>query len=244
VADDGILGSPLLPARRYRIRKGRGALALRAFDLRDAGRPTAAIARELEIPRSTVRTWFGSVAGVAQLEEAIGLKPIQWGFESLHQHQRLAYSYLLGMYLGDGHIAHMHHTFRLRIFLNRRQHEVIARVKQAILTLLPENRVGEVHRRASAVTEVGCYSSLWPTIFPQHGPGRKHDRSIRLAPWQAMIVRKHPSEFLRGCWSRTGVGIGGSSTVVTIQPIPSATARATSSPWSNGHVSWSVWAVA
>jgi hypothetical protein len=204
VANGGVPGSPLSTGRRHRIRKGRAALALKAFELRDAGRPTAAIARELSVPRSTVRSWFGSVAGVAQWAEAIGLKPIQWGFESPHQHQRQAYSYLLGMYLGDGHIARMPRTFRLRIFLNRRQHDVIARVKQAILTLLPENRVGEIQRRASAVTEVVCYSTLWPTMIPQHGPGRKHHRSIRLTPWQEAIVRKHPSEFLRGCLESDG----------------------------------------
>jgi hypothetical protein len=204
VADCEIVRSIVAPVRGRRVRKGREAVAQQALRLRDARRSTAAIARELAIPRSTVRGWFDSVAGVAQRQEAIGLKPIQWGFESPHQHQGRAYSYLLGMYLGDGHISEMPGTFRLRIFLNRRQYEVIARVKQPILTLLPEHRVGEVHRHASAVTEVGCYSRLWPAIFPQHGPGRKHNRAIKLAPWQATIVRKHPSEFLRGCLESDG----------------------------------------
>jgi hypothetical protein len=108
------------------------------------------------------------------------------------------------MYLGDGHISEMARTFRLRIFLNRRQNEVIARVKQAILALLPENRVGEIQRRSSAVTEIVCYSTLWPTMIPQHGPGRKHHRRIRLTSWQETIVRKHPSEFLRGCLESDG----------------------------------------
>jgi hypothetical protein len=204
VADGEIAASSLSTVRAYRIRKGRETLARQAFRLRNAERPTAAIARELGIPRSTLRGWFGSVAGVAQRKEAIGLKPIQWGFESPHQHQRRAYAYLLGMYLGDGHISEMPRTFRLRIFLNRRQHEVIARVKQAILTLLPENRVSEIQRRVSEVTELVCYSSSWPTMIPQHGPGRKHHRSIRLESWQEAIVRKHPSEFLRGCLESDG----------------------------------------
>jgi hypothetical protein len=108
------------------------------------------------------------------------------------------------MYLGDGHISEMPRTFRLRVFLNRRQHDVIARVKQAIEALLPDNRVGEIERRSSAVTEVGCYSTLWPTMIPQHGPGRKHHRSIRLTSWQEAIVREHPVEFLRGCLESDG----------------------------------------
>lgn len=45
---------------------------------------------------------------------------------------------------------------------------------------------------------VGCYWSGWPAAIPQHGPGRKHERRIELAPWQQAIVDRHPWEFLRG----------------------------------------------
>jgi hypothetical protein len=62
-----------------------------------------------------VRDWILRFAGVAQWAEAAALKAAQWGFESLHQHQRRPYAYLLGMYLGDGYIA-THPTYRLRIF--------------------------------------------------------------------------------------------------------------------------------
>ena len=45
---------------------------------------------------------------------------------------------------------------------------------------------------------VSSYSQRWPEAFPQHGPGRKHDRKIELAPWQREIVDRFPQEFLRG----------------------------------------------
>ena len=35
-------------------------------------------------------------------------------------------------------------------------------------------------------------------LFPQHGPGRKHERPIVLADWQRAIVDAHPKPFLRG----------------------------------------------
>ena len=38
----------------------------------------------------------------------------------------------------------------------------------------------------------------WPRALPQHGPGRKHNRPIILAPWQREIVDAHPRPFLRG----------------------------------------------
>ena len=41
-------------------------------------------------------------------------------------------------------------------------------------------------------------------LFPQHGPGRKHERPIRLEPWQREIVEDHPAEFLRGLFHSDG----------------------------------------
>jgi hypothetical protein len=41
-------------------------------------------------------------------------------------------------------------------------------------------------------------SPRWPEAFPQHGPGRKHERRIELADWQREIVDAFPHEFVRG----------------------------------------------
>ncbi|HXA57831.1 MAG TPA: transcriptional regulator, partial [Streptosporangiaceae bacterium] len=38
----------------------------------------------------------------------------------------------------------------------------------------------------------------WPCLFPQHGPGKKHNRKIELAPWQQQIVDLHPEQLIRG----------------------------------------------
>lgn len=42
------------------------------------------------------------------------------------------------------------------------------------------------------------YSQHWPCLFPQHGPGRKHDRTIELTDWQQRIVSAEPRALLRG----------------------------------------------
>ena len=34
--------------------------------------------------------------------------------------------------------------------------------------------------------------------FPQHGPGRKHLRSIVLTDWQLELTREHPGSLIRG----------------------------------------------
>jgi hypothetical protein len=55
----------------------------------------------------------------------------------------------------------------------------------------------------NAVARSGCADVMatwkhWPCLFPQHGPGRKHQRTIILENWQREIVRAYPDRFVRG----------------------------------------------
>jgi Homeodomain-like domain len=163
---------------------------LEAVKLWRAGNSGKRIARLSGIPRSTVRYWIRRFAGVAQAAEATGLKPVQWGFESLHQHQHPAYAYLLGLYLDDGCISRVPRTYVLRIFLNDGQPHVIAEAARAISQLAPK-RVGfsRIGRRAVVVR---MYWGGWPLMLPQHGHGRKHRRPIVLEAWQEKLVASHP----------------------------------------------------
>lgn len=52
--------------------------------------------------------------------------------------------------------------------------------------------------RDSECVVVGCSWKGWPDAIPQHGPGHKHTRPIRLEEWQQDIVDAYPWEFLRG----------------------------------------------
>ncbi len=54
---------------------------------------------------------------------------------------------------------------------------------------------------------VTSYSKHWPCLFPQHGPGKKHDRVIALEPWQQRIVDAHPWNFIRGLFHSDGCRI-------------------------------------
>ena len=44
----------------------------------------------------------------------------------------------------------------------------------------------------------------WPCLFPQHGPGRKHERTIALEAWQQDVVDEFPGDFLRGLFHSDG----------------------------------------
>lgn len=42
------------------------------------------------------------------------------------------------------------------------------------------------------------------TVPPQHGPGMKHTRGIRLEPWQRAVVVTRPGRLLRGLFHSDG----------------------------------------
>lgn len=112
--------------------------------------------------------------------------------------RRRAYAYLLGQYLGDGYVAmHRRNVTRLRIVCANDWPAVKDRVARSMQVLLPDNVVGYVPKQGCV--EVGMYSKRWPALFPQHGPGRKHLRTIELEAWQrALVIGEHPREFVCG----------------------------------------------
>ncbi len=103
---------------------------------------------------------------------------------------------LPSLYLGDGYINRTPRTYVLRLFLNDRQPCVVAEAARIIAHLVPR-RVGL--NRYGHVILVRAYWGGWPAMLPQHGPGKKYQRHIWLAPWQERLVTSHPDPFVRGC---------------------------------------------
>ncbi len=108
-----------------------------------------------------------------------------------------AYAYLLGLYLGDGYIVEQARTTALCIVQDARYTDLI---RLAAATL---ERVRGGQTRAGTVRKTGCVEVCawwkhWPCLFPQHGPGKKHERSMALRGWQRDVVRKYPRQVLRG----------------------------------------------
>lgn len=108
------------------------------------------------------------------------------------------YAYLLGLYLGDGCISKDPRTYKLRIVLDVRYPGIIHEASKAIAAMRPAKpaRVGLV-RKVGCVEVYACWQH-WPCLLPQHGPGRKHLRMIRLAGWQERVVAANPQFLLRG----------------------------------------------
>jgi len=109
-----------------------------------------------------------------------------------------AYAYLLGLYLGDGYIDRQPRTYRFRIFQDQRYVLLIGLARRTLARVR-----GTDISRIGIVQQVGCvavssYWNHWPCLFPQHGPGMKHQRTIRLAGWQREIVDRYPWQLVRG----------------------------------------------
>ncbi|MEA2143311.1 MAG: hypothetical protein QOI64_1741 [Solirubrobacteraceae bacterium] len=109
-----------------------------------------------------------------------------------------SYAYLLGLYLGDGCVSVTGSRVVLRIALDLRYQRVIDDCWAAMVLTMPRHRPGFVRSSSGECVHVQACGKLWLHAFPQHGPGRKHERPIVLEPWQEEIVARHPGEFVRG----------------------------------------------
>ena len=117
-----------------------------------------------------------------------------------------AYSLLLGAYLGDGHIIqNKRGVYLLSLFQDARYVGLIREWRAALESV---KGGGSSHlANKPGCTAIQSYWMHWPCLFPQHGPGRKHDRSITLEPWQKAIVEADPRPFLRGLFHSDGCRI-------------------------------------
>jgi hypothetical protein len=114
-----------------------------------------------------------------------------------------AYAYLLGLYLGDGHIARgRRDVYVLSVACSDDWPGLLAAARAVMADVMPASSVFCV--RQSGCTMVKSASKHWPCLFPQHGPGPKHRRKIELEKWQVAIVQKYPGELARGLFHSDG----------------------------------------
>jgi hypothetical protein len=112
------------------------------------------------------------------------------------------YAFLLGMYLGDGNISRVGRTYSLRITLDARYPRIIDETAAVLRRCLHRNRVNCVTKDAGSAVVVVAHSVHLPCLFPQHGPGKKHERDVSLESWQQDLVDRAPWAVLRGLlWS-------------------------------------------
>ncbi|MEM9951812.1 MAG: helix-turn-helix domain-containing protein [Chloroflexota bacterium] len=176
------------------------------LQLWDAGNNKSKIARQTNIPRGTVRYCIQKFATEQGLDSYLSENNTNtWKTRLINKQFRQTYSYILGIYLGDGYIAKHPRTYRMRIVLDKKYPQIIEEVTHGLQTLVPSNRI-QITPKEGAV-EVGAYSNDWVEMFPQHGKGAKHERDIILESWQQNIVDEYPIDFIRGLLHSDGTRI-------------------------------------
>jgi predicted RNase H-like nuclease len=110
-----------------------------------------------------------------------------------------SYSYLLGLYLGDGWVSPKPRGGAQLIIVCATEYPQLIEDCWAALILVSLNpHVTRYQPRGQRCVRLMSAWKHWIDVFPQHGPGRKHERTIELADWQREIVDRFPREFLRG----------------------------------------------
>jgi hypothetical protein len=189
------------------------ALALVADGVNDCE-----IARRLELPRATVRDWRRP-RYVPRGDRERDVCPRCWRSTRRIVFSDADYAELLGLYLGDGHITALQRTERLRLSLDAKYPNINDETEALLRRCFPQNRVGRVLLGGGSTVVLHVYSSHLSCLFPQHGPGKKHERAILLEPWQVELVAAAPWSFVRGCIRSDGCafvnGRGSTSTCRT-----------------------------
>jgi hypothetical protein len=173
----------------------------RAERLFPTGRTTREIAGELGVPERTVAHWRRRERRTggprARPPTCPRCDEVPLDVES--------YAYLLGSYLGDGHITVGYRTACLWIYCADGWPAVRVEVETAMARVMPTSGVSIVARQGCSA--VKSFTLHWTCLFPQHGPGRKHTRRIVLEPWQEEVVEQHTGLFLRGLFHSDGCRI-------------------------------------
>lgn len=161
---------------------------LSALRLSADGLSDGEVARRLAIPRRTVNGWrrCGRTRRGPQPPDG------DW-----RPTDRRSYAYVLGLYLGDGHIAHAHKAPFLRICLDAKYPAIVDEARRSVSSVFSEANVLLLSYRPE-VRIIQVSERALPAAFPQHGLGPKHRRPITLHGWQERITAEHPCALLRG----------------------------------------------
>jgi hypothetical protein len=147
----------------------------------------AAIARQIGVPRATVRDWRLPLRDSGEACERIAMRRRS----GLRRAPRGGVLLRTRVVPRRGCVSRDRRVWRLRIVLDMKYPTIIGRCPEAINMLMSEQHAAIVQARECV--DVTLYSKRWPCLLPQHGPGRKHTRLIRLEPWEQARVN-HATE--------------------------------------------------
>ncbi len=170
----------------------------RARQLSQQGLFDREVAQIVGVPLSAVQKWRTGARRAPGSEQKAGCPRCDGG-----PLDEPAYSYLLGLYLGDGCISRgstrTKDVWKLSVACADAWPGLIQECARAIRAVRPGNKVLMVQR--TGCTEVKGYSRHWPCLFAGTGRGGNiYEIEFAMA---AVIVERYPESSLAGCFTLT-----------------------------------------
>ena len=159
----------------------------------ESGASDYEIARQTGVPRATVQRWRRQAP------------PERHGAADRFVRDPIVYPYLLGLYLGDGHVDdHQRGAPALRLTNDSRFPRLIESAAEALAVVFPDAVVRRYVFPRAGKTVIQVRNSAVLAALPQHGRGKKHTRRIALVEWQRALTTAQPGQFLRGLLESDG----------------------------------------
>lgn len=164
------------------------------------------IVKSTGLSRSCVNNWIRRTNVKYAIEELAGFKykmpldidPIKaLGIitrNNSHEIIYKQYSFLLGLYLGDGCLYQLPRTVQLSIALDSKYAKMNSQIAKCFEEFFGKSpcihdlSIKRNQKTLSNSISIKYSNVNLPIIFPQHGRGRKHLRKIELAEWQKNII--------------------------------------------------------
>ncbi len=175
---------------------------IEVMKLRSSGMKISEIVKVTGLTRSCINNWInrGSPRNeqILSILDNTKMNPIEVLVEmnsTINEIQLYsAYSFVLGMYLGDGCIHEVNHSTQLTFSLDKKYealNEYVMKVSNQVFGKNPSIYDRSVNRGQKIISN--CINVKYSykhlkLIFPQHGRGKKHLRTIELTEWQKSII--------------------------------------------------------
>lgn len=181
------------------------------------GKNKTQLSKKYNIPRTTIISWLSNPNIINKNNNLkilnyitdLDINNIEYAINNNDNIKKIlnekidSYSYILGMYLGDGYVDKMKRTYRLRIALDSRQDIVENECIKHLKILFPDNNINSRIIKNQNCKTITLYSNLLPYIFPQcRFRGKKHEHDVSLLQYQKNSINLLP--FMKGLFQSDG----------------------------------------
>lgn len=162
----------------------------------DDGKSKNQLARDYDIPRSTIKYWVNNKDKI--LHKLNSIENIDTIIQNINN-KKYAYNILLGLYLGDGHISNSGKSYRLRISQDLKYEDSILEIYNLLKFFF---RTEPTIETRPGYKIISIYNKNLPLYFPHLGTGKKYERKIVLVDYQKENLE--PSALLKGLFISDG----------------------------------------